>query len=895
MLTFRELDCPDRRFGVLEDFNPLEDTWIVPDLEAKSRIQKLLLKKHNVLPDHAVLRAREFWVQMFQSRHPEFRIISEELVQCFVRDELAKSSMESAKRPGAARAVLQVMNDLVGVFSHPEGAPHLSVWLQEHEAARIRWGHWFVEAHRVWLALVQNRLMSANWVGALLVHEPSLAIRRKRIIADLGPQMEPWESELFGRLSQARDVQVLLPFREFRGAFGLPNYRHFNFFSESNFGASGTIVSPLGQIQLKRFATQLAEVKEATAQVRTWADSGIPLEAIGILGPDFRDYATPLREYFRREGIPWSLKGRMRLISVPEVKSWLAVLSLRSGEVRTAGLEQWLFGEEKTQSASYERFFSLFENLYDSQELKRDPEIEARVQARGLPKDSQTDILDFLAWATQDLREAGSAIQNLVRGFVNQVPPDWKLPLPEWLSLLRTVATKTEIATEEADVGGALLGDWSEGEWEPCTHFIFLGCSSEFVRQNLRSPIARSDIEELSRDLGFNISLREQNLDYFPAWIACRPDIQMHLYFPENSFSGDILQPSPLWQSWRPHKDFPALEAPQDSRWDLIQKLGREVYSDSPVLRALENEIGRQPFESFGGSRANRLSASSLQDYQDCPFKYAASRLMGLADIIALDLDLDVTQEGKLLHGIVEILKQNGADSLTALDVIEQARISNQIPLPHPNIWKGQEAILIRFIERFKKAEAHWKAQRPWVETIACELEYRVFLGEDGVFTQDRRSDSDLVMSGRIDRIDGDREGQYFVIDYKRSGNGLTNWDSWLKNRSFQLLTYAAILESGVLPDLKAGRVLGAHFYNLRDLERKKGFQLEPDSSRLFESQKYLAITSEEKSGLFTEFREILKQTYQDLRLGRFPPQPENPEECKSCHWRTLCRAPHLR
>jgi hypothetical protein len=102
-------------------------------------------------------------------------------------------------------------------------------------------------------------------------------------------------------------------------------------------------------------------------------------------------------------------------------------------------------------------------------------------------------------------------------------------------------------------------------------------------------------------------------------------------------------------------------------------------------------------------------------------------------------------------------------------------------------------------------------------------------------------------------------------------------------------------LEAG-LSQLGSVRVLGAFYYPSRPMSRDTGFKVEDVQQDLFEpgGRKQNRLTLEQKKKLFDDGRARIKTAIDGIRSGQFAPKPHDLNECSSCRWRTLCRAPHL-
>src|SRR5690606_38518098 len=117
----------------------------------------------------------------------------------------------------------------------------------------------------------------------------------------------------------------------------------------------------------------------------------------------------------------------------------------------------------------------------------------------------------------------------------------------------------------------------------------------------------------------------------------------------------------------RSRGDTEAVDKPEDTRWDELQRASFPVISElkkwskefSQQLEAsLLRDLGHRPQESFGQNLALSLSVSQIENYLKCPFKFAAARLFCLSDLPSLDLDIDHLTRGQLMHALFESLTE---------------------------------------------------------------------------------------------------------------------------------------------------------------------------------------------------------------------------------------------
>jgi len=169
-------------------------------------------------------------------------------------------------------------------------------------------------------------------------------------------------------------------------------------------------------------------------------------------------------------------------------------------------------------------------------------------------------------------------------------------------------------------------------------------------------------------------------------------------------------------------------------------------------------------------------------------------------------------------------------------------------------------------------------------------------VAENGELARERQAPSDFVFSGRIDRVDGDEQGLVAIYDYKSSAASAKQFGSWIKNNKIQLLLYAMAIENG-LSQFAAKPVAGAFYYVARTLDRENGFKVKDIPQALFDvsnGQKRNRLTDAEKQTLYGEAKKRIQAAAQGILAGQFAPKPRDVENCTTCQWSVICRAPHL-
>jgi len=208
-------------------------------------------------------------------------------------------------------------------------------------------------------------------------------------------------------------------------------------------------------------------------------------------------------------------------------------------------------------------------------------------------------------------------------------------------------------------------------------------------------------------------------------------------------------------------------------------------------------------------------SASQLNDYGICGFRFFAKRLLKLEPLLEPEDGMDAAQLGTLYHEILEHTYRHLAEERLAiepanlqraLDLLEAnadallADAPDRIGFRAPALWESEREVLLRRLRNLVRDDfdPESKANKQMKGLAQGERRpYRTEMpfGGDGVFTLDL-GDERLRLKGVIDRIDR-VGGQAIVIDYK-SGRTEIPVSEIQRGRNFQMMIYLLAAEQAL-------------------------------------------------------------------------------------------------
>jgi len=847
----------------IQQVDPKTTTWIASDLPTKNKIQNILLKNQTCLPEDAVLRINELWRKILARLHPDCELASNQFAQMYLAEWLKKRDISWARHPNSATTLIEYISVLMPVIVQPQARELMREWLKQNTDVFLRWGGWFELACEAWDYFSVKKILAPTWVSGFLSQSENFeTIWPRQLRVDVGPDMTPLENELFKSLAKNSDVFV------YCGDQVLAN-------------------DQVGRYQCRRFATVLAEVKEAVAYTRRWLDEGIDARDICIVAAKIEEYWPVLSEHLDFEGIVVNKDKVLHAQSLIGFGRWLARLRIEAREIDPTFLEADHYQQQNSPGLAYDKFRQLFSKIYDENDLSRDQKIKSLYEFK-FTANQHLNRDQFFSWAVRFWAEDISKLEGIVAKILQECPGHFELELRSWLSYLTALVAKNEIRLTVGNPAGVQCLNIDATLGLTSKKVILLGLHDEALTENTSVAVTQYDAEKINRDLGFGLANIENNKNqYYAERILRGGNEDVVLMFSASDFNGDILAPSLFWlkAALDAGVDVEEIFLPQPTRWDeYLESMSHEqsFVKDNINIRQLP-EL--------------KFSPTQLKKYVDCPFVFLSEKLFHLSDLPDIDLDVDAMTSGRILHAALqEILNPEGPKlySRQAIsETLDNIRTKLALPVADERLWPAKKENYIKTLEKFIVFESEWRNRFPKTVTVGKEVR----ISGELALSDDLR----IAVTGQIDRIDSAPSIgnlgviNYVVMDYKTSAGGLTNHSGWIKNDDWQLLFYATCIEEG-LTDLPAGDVIAAFYFVLSNMSREKGYRILSDTNNLYET------TTRNKSPLTVEALQILKQTFKtrmleivkNIQSGEFKAKPTDYKLCYECKWNTLCRAPHL-
>ena len=921
---------------LLKTFNPQTDLWVCADTKSCHFILDHLQQKQEVLNTDCVSRAKDLWQFLVKIQKPPVHFLPRDhltiLYQKWAGDSWPHQPWRNRIHTG--HTLCDYMELFSHLLSHPERDELMEQWLEAGRSSYLR--QWYELARGFWDWLQKKHIASADWCASLLVDQvPTRPLRDRRLIFDLGLDMDPVEADLVNELSRSLSVKVLVPITWEQGRLK-PASRFYEplltgdgwscaqegFLPKSSAQKNSaqkrkaTQQSLRGHIphRVRCFSSPVAEVKDITSWAgRLLNQEGANPRDIAVLCPHIEEYWPTLKPYLKEEGVPVSKREGAGLASFPRVALWRAGLKAHLSLLQYSDLE--LLKSNQHPGTDFSRFEALYTHTRDTHHLPKYLLKKHLLQN----KDQPLTAGEFVTWCLKlyppeedegflfphiknvlsDLLEQGGAIKESLRA-------------KNWLQILESLLKNHSVILNEEGAGGIQCLSLNALGGVNAPYVYIAGLSEQGLKSENPSLASEFDFHSLRDDLGFLLKLK-------PLGAGGKSVLQfmergglknLTLSFARFDFQGQALTPSYLWLRMAREKNivFEQTHSPGDTLWDKARKLPEASHilarkkenktHAAAVEQALKTDRGLAPLPLFTIKPLRRLSASLLEDYFKCPFITASKHLFKLSEDPLQDVDLPVTQRGSLVHKLFERLKQKPApcDPEGVLSVIEDLKreYDKKLAFLHPLMWENQKQFLLQramaFLEHEKQNQNFMHQHKlPVYKTLKRELVFECYWDKK---TGSLCRTGDIPFKGIIDRVDFNGE-DYRLVDYKASmpvGAGFRTWES---SGRLQMALYIQAVEGG-LTDLEPKPVRQVLYLSYRDFQYR-GMAFKGDFAvHLLGSRSHSFVSEEKKKQTLLALKQQTQQMVLNMEEGHFAPRPHKESHCETCRWRTLCRLPSL-
>ena len=914
MLEFKRIKNSNKKIALLKEFDIDLGFWIVPHIQIKYDLQNFYINSHKNLIGDPFKTISEFQEEILLSCRPELQIVSENIIQTFIKNELNASQERRYHFSGSVHIIFRLLSHLLPIFSHIEGPELLSQLIQENAVIKRKWGRHLLEAMKIWKKL-KDQFIIHSWISSVLVHRENPPVYHKMIVVDMGCDLLTAEMEMFERLAKDNHVVIVHPdplwFQKYPNEFFA--YNHQKAISPSSYSHKDDLFE--NNIINRRFVSMLAEVKDAVGTVRKWIDQGIDPSKIVISAPSIKTYMSVLKKYLDIENIPYNQSFITEVHSLPDIAMWISKIQLQlKPEVQPYALELAVFGNHHKDTISHKDFYHIYGHILDTEDYKRSEIIYNNfISKTPLLKDAKLSAFDFLNyvyqfWDNNSSEKSIEGFTQILSVFIKNTKRLPRLKASDWLEILESIVSKTNISSSSPSFEGIYLSDLSMTDHLFAQKIYMMGLSEQGLKGERSSLLNNLDISSINNQLGFFLEPVEKSpLEFYTDWILSNPSLDKVISFSETDFIGEVLTPSILWL--RNQKEIKHPQIPSTNQIDQIQAdhlriantlLKSNKNSQKTINATLKNILQDKALINTNSKLSYNppsLSVGALENYYKCPFIFYVENVLKIKSLITLNMDMNPLTQGSLIHALLsDLTKEPFCSDWTDQqldDLIEDHLVKENILFGEAEFKTSFKEIQIKKLQEFLQFERSWRKEFPKTQTILREAKIQAYIDSEGQISPQSFKGA-ILIKGRLDRLDKVGDSAFSIIDYKLSLSSKTNYKTWIKNGDLQLGLYALMVKSGCLEDV-SGDVASVVYFGMKEMKRDKGFLLEEYNgfAHNINSHHHKMNVNQQKD-FFSILQSEIGQIISSIMKGDFSPHPRDKNLCQKCHWRNICKAPHL-
>ncbi len=355
--------------------------------------------------------------------------------------------------------------------------------------------------------------------------------------------------------------------------------------------------------------------------------------------------------------------------------------------------------------------------------------------------------------------------------------------------------------------------------------------------------------------------------------------------------------------------------------------------ASSRIAAGLKLLYSRQDRERFGpaegvlrGAEARRVlaaefssqrtfSATELERYAYCPFRFFMERILKIEPVESLTLEFDVLSRGRVAHEVLadfhrRVNRRLGRPAspleleTAEFDALVAEAVQNSLPEEPSNPVKAamreiDRRLVVEWMSRYREQVEKYDAQWKGFDTPPAPELFEVAFGRgnEGPPSTDKplefiREGETIRVSGRIDRVDVGAvagRGVFNVLDYKTGGSVRVNPESVKAGTTLQLPLYALAAMELLLTDRDALPWRAGYWYVRGDgYKPRQALRMYVDEDGSIE----LDPTWEE---LRTGLGDTVAELVHAMRRGCFPVCCTDDRCTGRCPYGAVCRVNHIR
>lgn len=936
MLKLIKINSKNQIWEHFQDANVEKDSWIVSKASDREYMSQHILSRDGYFLDLTIQWHRTFYRMVHQRIFPEFKVVSREFSEVFLRRKLQSLKTDLDIDVIDEKSRLRSMTYYSSLLFDPDlDESKLQEWLDVSDERKLRLKPDLL-LNRLFLSFfLESHIVCEDWIVAQLQTAAldDLVLPMQRLFFDLGVDYGVMEASLLSKLAKNHEVvlfQTAHPFDK--------QYRHliqaYESFDKLENKAKDVLTRP--EIQLRKFSSAVSESRFAVGQIKAWSERGIPLNQMAIVAPDIRKYSDLLQWQLLAEGIPVNQNKKATYLEFQDVRELLSDLSFLKREIEFPSVKESLmrFNAIEQKGTAAKNAFSRIEEKLNSPFLSS--EIFLNLVQKWMPgfffhhlgmklenllsfRQNEVSALEFvriteLLWERQGLGERKEKIINTL--FDSSSASEKLLP-GEWVEQIEKIALQSNVTVQAKDIMGIQLTSLSQVSLFNQSHVCVVGLDEGAFASQFKESIPLEDIFTMGSELGVYLAHPDLSVNSFLLdELLWQVSGSVVMSYPYKAVDSRIQNPAAQWQNrtfeqrlFEKETDLPAailwdwLISNQESQW--IQSRQQDYKMDVLLWDAKPHLV--PPVAHFSLSNIS-LSPSSIQTFLDCRQKFYFQRVLRLKSTESESFDINARDKGSWYHSIFEqlIAKEEHyilpwlTKSLTDADRVGllvklQTDFATILPTGFSeSTWnlvkKSYFENVIKFIEHEIKLRTHL----PELRSVAVEWPWEIFYDWKRYEFSHVETLDTVKISGIIDRILlNTRTNHLWLVDYKSSLKNYSSYAEWIENKEFQLLLYNHIVQNHS-NERWTGKVENLSYWQLPDLTNKKGFAVAEPKIYNFGYAKKTIGSMQDKETVEAEFLSQFRVLITQMREGHFYPNPSDIKKCQYCEWRLSCRAPHL-
>lgn len=931
MLKLIKLHSKDQIWEYFQKIDIETESWVVSKSSEREVLSSHLLQKNGYFLDLNVQWSRTFFQMIFERTFPEFKIVSREFAEVFLKRKLQGLKIELSIDVIDEKSRLRSMTYFAPLlFDQDLDEVKLQEWLNESEERKLRLKPDLL-LNRLFLSyFLESKIICEDWIVAHLqtADLTKVQLPLSKLYFDLGIDYGLLESSVLKKLSNNHEIVLFQIVHSFDSNYSHLTQSYDRFDSMENFSKES---KPPAVIELRKFSSAISESRFAIGKIKQWSQSGISWNHMAIVATDIKKYQDILGWPLLAEGIPVNQNKKSNYLEFQDIRELLSDLAffkkdidfslVKESLVRFCGSEKltpfskW---EEKLNSPFFttEQFLEKVNTCFPSFYQKH-----LGISHQKLIEQSgeELNVHDFIKsaeiiWERMGL---GERKEKIINALFESSSPSITLNRQEWCDQVESYAKNLQVNVSGRENSGLQIMSLSQVSLFNLKNVIVIGMDESGFRSQFKESIQTEDILKLSSELGVYLEHPDLSVAGFLLEdMLSQVSGQCILSYPYKDIDSSIQNPAPQWQNRAFEQKLieKEMDQPLPTQWQwLISNSESEWFHRRKEEFKLDFlKYDSQPEQipqlaQFSLSELS-LSPSSVQTFLDCRQKFFFQRVLKLKSLDSESFDINAREKGSWYHSIFEkvVVEEHKyiqpwiAKSISESEKVEliktlQEDFSEVIPTGYSEtMWSLLKKSYFENVLKFIEHEVELRQQFPELKNAAVEWPWQVFYNWKTFEFEKSESPNSIKISGVIDRVMlNQKTNQLWIVDYKSSLKNYSSFNDWIENKEFQLLLYNHIVQN-LCTEPWAGKVENLSYWQLPDLAQKKGFAA--GDSRVIEigySKKTLG-TMEEKEKVESEFLIQFQEMIVQMREGHFFPQPVDEKNCRYCEWRLGCRAPHL-